>query len=59
VHGVLERHEPSIGHYLGRLLGQKGLSMQKGSVARLDFQDADHPAKLVWTLLPRPLAPPP
>jgi phosphohistidine phosphatase len=46
-------HEPSIGHFLGKLLGQKGLSMQKGSVARLDFQDAEHPAKLVWTLAPK------
>jgi phosphohistidine phosphatase len=50
-------HEPSIGHFLGRLLGQKGLSMQKGSVARLDFRRADQPAELVWTLAPGKLNP--
>jgi phosphohistidine phosphatase len=50
-------HEPSIGHFLSKLLGQKGLSMQKGAVARLDFKHADTPARLVWTLSPKHLTP--
>jgi phosphohistidine phosphatase len=50
-------HEPSIGHFLSKLLGQKGLSMQKGGVARLDFKHADETARLVWTLSPKHLLP--
>jgi phosphohistidine phosphatase len=69
---ALVGHEPSIGHFLSRFLGQKGLSMSKGAVARLllassaghdqDGQaSVDHtpPAKLLWTLSPKRLAPGP
>jgi phosphohistidine phosphatase len=50
-------HEPSIGHFLSRLLGQKGLSMQKGGVARLELTDAETTAKLVWMISPKQLSP--
>jgi phosphohistidine phosphatase len=50
-------HEPSIGHFLSKLLGQKGLSMSKGAVARLTVTSADAPARLVWTLSPKRLEP--
>jgi phosphohistidine phosphatase len=54
---ALVGHEPSIGHYLSKLLHGKGLTMQKGAVARLEFADAEHPARLVWTLSPKNLTP--
>jgi phosphohistidine phosphatase len=56
---ALVGHEPTIGHYLSKLLHQKGLSMSKGQVARLDWLDADTPATLVWTLSPKRLDPSP
>ncbi|HEY2748653.1 MAG TPA: phosphohistidine phosphatase SixA [Polyangia bacterium] len=56
---ALVGHEPTIGHYLSKLLHQKGLSMQKGAVVRLDWIDADSPAKLVWTVSPKRLDPSP
>jgi phosphohistidine phosphatase len=52
-------HEPTIGHYLSKLLHQKGLSMGKGSVVRLEWQDTETPAKVVWTLAPKRLDPSP
>jgi phosphohistidine phosphatase len=56
---ALVGHEPSIGHFLSKLLQQKGLSMQKGSVVRLDWRDAETPARVVWTLSPKRLDPSP
>jgi phosphohistidine phosphatase len=56
---ALVGHEPTIGHYLSKLLQQKGLSMGKGVVVRLDFSDADTPARVVWTLSPKRLDPSP
>jgi phosphohistidine phosphatase len=56
---ALVGHEPSIGHYLSKLVGQKGMTMQKGAVARLDFKSPDEPARLVWTLSPKSLTPTP
>jgi len=56
---ALVGHEPSIGHFLSKLLHQKGLSMAKGAVVRLDWHDADAPAKVVWTLSPKRLDPSP
>ena len=53
-------HEPTIGHYLSKLLQQKGLSMAKGAVVRLDWSGDDGaPAKVVWTLSPKRLDPSP
>jgi phosphohistidine phosphatase len=58
---ALVGHEPSIGHYLSKLLQQKGLSMSKGAVVRLTlratFLQADEPATLVWALSPKRLEP--
>jgi phosphohistidine phosphatase len=54
---ALVGHEPSIGHFLSKLVGQKGMTMQKGAVARLAFESAERPCKLVWTLSPKSLAP--
>lgn len=56
---ALVGHEPTIGHFLSKLLQQKGLSMSKGAVVRLDWHDADTPANVVWTLLPKRLDPSP
>ena len=56
---ALVGREPTIGHYLSKLLHQKGLSMSKAQVARLDWVDADTPATLVWTLSPKRLDPSP
>jgi len=56
---ALVGHEPTIGHYLSKLLHQKGLSMSKGAVVRLDWHDADSPAKVVWTVSPKRLDPSP
>jgi phosphohistidine phosphatase len=56
---ALVGHEPTIGHYLSKLLHQKGLSMAKGAVVRLDWQGAEEPAKVVWTLSPKRLDPSP
>ncbi|HEX6839109.1 MAG TPA: phosphoglycerate mutase family protein [Polyangia bacterium] len=56
---ALVGHEPTIGHYLSKLLHQKGLSMGKGAVVRLDWQDAERPANVVWTLSPKRLDPSP
>ena len=56
---ALVGHEPSIGHFLSKLLQQKGLSMSKGNVVRLDWQDAERPANVVWTLSPKRLDPSP
>ena len=56
---ALVGHEPTIGHYLSKLLHQKGLSMAKGTVVRLDWHDADTPAAVVWTLSPKRLDPSP
>ena len=56
---ALVGHEPSIGHYLSKLLQQKGLSMSKGAVVRLDWHDAERPANVVWTLSPKRLDPSP
>lgn len=56
---ALVGHEPSIGHFLSKLLHEKGLAMEKGAVARLRFVDPDEPAALVWTLSPRRLDPSP
>ena len=52
-------HEPTIGHYLSKLLQQKGLSMSKGAVVRLDWRDPETPANVVWTLSPKRLDPSP
>lgn len=52
-------HEPTIGHYLSKLLQQKGLSLGKGAVVRLDWRDAGTPGRVVWTLSPRRLDPSP
>ena len=56
---ALVGHEPSIGHFLSKLLQQKGLSMSKGAVVRLDWHDAERPANVVWTLSPKRLDPSP
>ncbi len=56
---ALVGHEPTIGHFLSKLLHQKGLSMSKGAVVRLDWHDAESPAKVVWTLSPKRLDPSP
>lgn len=56
---ALVGHEPTIGHYLSKLLQQKGLSMGKGTVVRLDWHDAESAAKIVWTLSPKRLDPSP
>ena len=56
---ALVGHEPTIGHYLSKLLQQKGLSMSKGAVVRLDWHDAETPAAVVWTLSPKRLDPSP
>jgi phosphohistidine phosphatase len=56
---ALVGHEPTIGHYLSKLLHQKGLSMSKGAVVRLDWHDAETPAGVVWTLSPKRLDPSP
>lgn len=56
---ALVGHEPSIGHFLSKLLQQKGLSMSKGAVVRLDWHDAEGPANVVWTLSPKRLDPSP
>jgi len=56
---ALVGHEPTIGHYLSKLLHLKGLSMAKGAVVRLDWHDAETPAKVVWTLSPKRLDPSP
>jgi phosphohistidine phosphatase len=56
---ALVGHEPTIGHYLSKLLHQKGLSMAKGAVVRLDWHDAETPAGVVWTLSPKRLDPSP
>lgn len=57
---ALVGHEPTIGHYLSKLLQQKGLSMSKGAVVKLDWQRAgDAPAKVIWTLSPKRLEPSP
>ena len=56
---ALVGHEPTIGHYLSKLLHQKGLAMNKGAVVRLEWNDADTPAKLVWTVSPKRLDPSP
>ncbi len=54
---ALVGHEPSLGHFLSKLLGQKGLSMSKGAVVRLTVTSVDAPAQLVWTLSPKRLEP--
>jgi phosphohistidine phosphatase len=54
---ALVGHEPTLGHYLGKLLQRKGLSMSKGEVVRLDWRDAVTPAALIWTLSPKRLDP--
>jgi phosphohistidine phosphatase len=54
---ALVGHEPSLGHFLSKLLQQKGLSMSKGAVARLTVTSLDQPAQLVWTLSPKRLSP--
>ncbi|MCU1277801.1 MAG: sixA1 [bacterium] len=56
---ALVGHEPTIGHYLSKLVHQKGLSMSKGAVVRLDWHDAETPAGVVWTLSPKRLDPSP
>jgi phosphohistidine phosphatase len=56
---ALVGHEPSIGHFLSKLMHEKGLSMSKGAVVRLDFSDADTPARVVFTLSPKHLEPSP
>jgi phosphohistidine phosphatase len=56
---ALVGHEPSIGHFLSKLLGQKGLTMSKGAVVRLTVSNVDEPAQLVWTLSPKKLDPGP
>ncbi|MDB4966762.1 MAG: sixA [Myxococcales bacterium] len=56
---ALVGHEPTIGHYLGKLLHQKGVSMNKGAVVRLTFGGEAAPAKLIWTLSPKRLDPSP
>jgi phosphohistidine phosphatase len=56
---ALVGHEPSIGHFLSKLLNQKGLSMSKGAVVRLSWRDAEEPATVVWTLSPKRLDPSP
>jgi len=56
---ALVGHEPTVGHYLSKLLHQKGLSMSKGAVVRLDWHDAERPATVVWTLSPKRLDPSP
>jgi phosphohistidine phosphatase len=56
---ALVGHEPTIGHYLSKLLHQKGLSMSKGAVVRLDWHDVETPATVVWTLSPKRLDPSP
>ncbi len=56
---ALVGHEPTIGHYLSKLLQQKGLSMNKGTVVRLDWRHAETPANLVWTVSPKRLDPSP
>jgi len=56
---ALVGHEPTIGHYLSKLVHQKGLSMSKGAVVRLDWHDSETPAGVVWTLSPKRLDPSP
>ncbi|HEY1584834.1 MAG TPA: phosphohistidine phosphatase SixA [Polyangia bacterium] len=56
---ALVGHEPTIGHFLSKLLHQKGLSMGKGAVVRLDWHDAEAPGTVVWTLSPKRLDPSP
>lgn len=56
---ALVGHEPSIGHFLSKLLQQKGLSLAKGAVVRLDFADTETPARVVFTLSPKRLDPSP
>ncbi len=56
---ALVGHEPSIGHFLSKLLEDKGLSMSKGAVVRLAFARAGEPARVVWTLSPKRLDPSP
>ncbi len=56
---ALVGHEPSIGHFLSKLLDDKGLSMSKGAVVRLAFERAGEPARVVWTLSPKRLEPSP
>lgn len=54
---ALVGHEPSIGQFLSKLLHERGLSMSKGAVVRLQFAHAEEPAKLVWTISPKRLEP--
>jgi len=54
---MLVGHEPSIGHFLGKLLHQKGLSMSKGAVVRLTLRSVDEPATLIWAVSPKRLEP--
>lgn len=56
---ALVGHEPSIGHFLSKLLHEKGLSLSKGAVVRLRLHGGDEPAALVWTLSPKRLDPSP
>jgi phosphohistidine phosphatase len=56
---ALVGHEPSIGHFLSKLLQQKGLSMSKGAVVRLQLRSLDEAATLVWALSPKRLEPAP
>lgn len=56
---ALVGHEPTIGHYLSKLLADKGLSMSKGAVVRLAVASVDEPARVVWTLTPKRLDPSP
>jgi phosphohistidine phosphatase len=56
---ALVGHEPTISHVLSKLLHQKGLSMAKGTVVRLDWHALDRPARLMWTLSPKRLDPSP
>jgi phosphohistidine phosphatase len=56
---ALVGHEPSIGHFLGKLLGQKGLSMSKGAVVRVEVKGVEEVGRLVWTVSPKRLEPGP
>ncbi len=59
---ALVGHEPSIGHSLSKLLHQRGLTMSKAAVVRLQLTSIDvaaEPATVVWALSPHSLVPSP
>jgi len=53
---TLVGHEPSMGRILSSLIGQRGLSLDKCQVVKLDYELH---GKVIWTLTPKRLDPSP